>query len=87
MFSYVSKVKLRLCRSEVWACAQVKCRRFAYCVKLSVPHIVPKAHFTHEVRFTCEAYFTFRASGTLSSKNAPLSVDKSAFFVGGEGEI
>ena len=50
-------------------------------MKLSVPHIVPKAHFTHEVRFTCEAYFTFRASGTLSSKNAPLSVDKSAFFV------
>ena len=51
-------------------------------MKLSVPHIVPKAHFTHKVRFTCEAYFTFRASGTLSSKNAPLSADKSAFFVG-----
>ena len=58
-------------------------------MKLSVPHIVPKAHFTHEVRFTCEAYFTFRASGTLSSKNAPLSVDKSAFFVvkGGQKDI
>ena len=52
-------------------------------MKLSVPHIVPKAHFTHEVRFTCDAYFTFRESETLSSKNAPLSVDKSAFFVGG----
>ena len=40
---------------------------------LLLSDIVPKAHFTHEVRFTCEAYFTFRASGTLSSKNAPLS--------------
>ena len=33
-------------------CGIVKSRRYAYCVKLSVPHIVPKAHFTHEVRFT-----------------------------------
>ena len=74
-------------RSEVMPCGIVKSRRFAYCVKLSVPHIVPKAHFTHEVRFTCEAYFTFRASGTLSSKNAPWSVDKSAFFVGAPGGI
>ena len=29
--------------------------------------------------------FTFRASGTLSSKNALLSFDKSAFFVGAGG--
>ena len=27
------------------------------------------------------------AEGKHHSKNAPLSVDKSAFFVGGEGEI
>jgi len=51
---------------EVMPCGIVKSKRFAYCVKLSVPYIVPKAHFTHEVRFTCEAYFTFRESGTLS---------------------
>jgi len=51
-------------------------------VKLSVPLIVPKAHFTQVVRFTSEGYFTFRGNGTLSSKNAPLSVDKSAFFGG-----
>ena len=49
-------------------------------MKLSVPHIVPKAHFTHEVRFTCEAYFTFRTSGTLSSKKPDLSVDKCVLF-------
>ena len=68
-------------RSEVMPCGIVKLLFGA--VKLSVPHIVPKAHFTHEVRFTCDAYLTFRRSGTLSSKNAPLSVDKGAFFVGG----
>ena len=79
---YIIKSEVAASRSEVMPGGIVKSRRFAYCVKLSVPHIVPKAHFTHEVRFTCEAYFTFRASGTLSSKNAPLSVDKSAFFVG-----
>jgi hypothetical protein len=40
-------------RSEVMPCGIVKSSRYAYCVKLSVPHIVPKAHFTHEVHFTC----------------------------------
>ena len=30
---------------------------------------MPKAHFTRAVRFTCEAYFTFRGSGTLRAKN------------------
>ena len=38
-----------------------------------VPFHVPKAHFTREVRITCEAYFTFRASGTLSWKKPSLS--------------
>ena len=51
-------------------------------VKLSVPHIVPKAHFMHEVRFTCEAYFTFRISGTLISKKEPFVwKTKGSFFV------
>ena len=51
----ISIVMLRLCRSEVMPIG---------IVKLSVPHIVSKAHFTHEVRFTCEEYFTFRLRNT-----------------------
>ena len=68
------QVKQRLCRCEVlhlW-------RK----MKLNVPHIVPKAHFTHEVRFTCGAYFTFRKAEHLVEKNPLLSVDKRGFFSG-----
>ena len=51
-------------------------------VKLSVPYIVPKAHFTHEVRFTSEGYFTFRKNGTLSSKKTTFVYDKCGVFRG-----
>ncbi len=61
---YFIKSEVAASRSEVMPRGIVKSTRFAYCVKLSVPHIVPKAHFTHEVRFTCEAYFTFRLRNT-----------------------
>ena len=49
-FASLTNEVLRLCRK----------------VKLSVPHIVPKAHFMREARFTSEGHFTFRVSGTLS---------------------
>ena len=38
-------------------------------VELSVPLIVPKARFTHEVRFTSEGHFMFRAAEHLIEKS------------------
>ena len=75
---WLRQVKQRRCRCEVLCLAQCE-------VKCSAP-IVPKAHFTHEVRFTCKAYFTFRGSGTLRSKKPTFVRQTNVGFFVAEGE-
>ena len=43
-----------------------------------VPHIVPKGHFTHEVRFTPEGHFTYRRAEHIVQKSTCQS---KCFFV------
>ena len=72
-------------RSEVMPCGIVKLLLRSSEVKCSAYRAVRN---TSRTKCASLAKHTSRsACGTLSSKNAPLSVDKSAFFVGGEGEI
>ena len=62
-------------------------------MKLSVPLIVPQAHFTREAHFTSGGHFTFRAAEHLVEKVRRLRVglflaagdekDVSAFMPGG----
>ena len=52
-------------------------------VKLSVPHIVPKAHFTREARFTRRSLASRSAPAEhLVERNRFCPVDKSGFFHG-----
>ena len=52
-------------------------------VKFSVPLLVPKARFTHEVRFSSKGYFTFRAAEHFVEKSTYKS--KCFFLVPPQG--
>ena len=78
---YFFKSEVAANRSEVWACAQVKRNAYGLCVKYVFRSARPAGHFTHEVRFSSEGSFTFRVSGTLSSKSLICLSDKLGFFV------
>jgi len=70
-------VKFALRASEVVRCAHSEVLRLCRKVKLSVPHIVPKAHFTREAHFTSEGHFTFREAEHLVEKPRLREVDDS----------
>ena len=90
-------MKFALRAREVVRCAHSEVLRLCRKVKLSVPHIVPKAHFTGtpETRFTrfgeplsrasalftSEGHFTFREAEHLVEKPRLREVDDS------DGEI